>query len=80
MASHLPDVLEAVRSRDLGALYSLASSPSSGSRITYNAQRKAVQIVGCDGAIVAHIPLTQAMTTAAADHLERMVDMIADAQ
>lgn len=80
LAAHLPDVLEAVRSRDLGALYSLASSPNSGSRITYNVQRQAVQVVGCEGAIVAHIPLTQAMTTDAAEHLERMVEMIADAQ
>jgi hypothetical protein len=49
-----------VASNNIGAIKTeLATNP----KVSYNAQRRAIQITGCDGSLSAHIPLPEAIAS-----------------
>jgi hypothetical protein len=57
----LTSLTEAVESGDMGRVAVLMDE--GGEIVEVNVARGALQVVGCDGAIVAHLPLTQAQVT-----------------
>jgi len=57
----LSSLTEAVKSGDMAQLAVLMEQ--GGEIVEVNTARQALQVVGCDGAIVAHLPLTRAQLT-----------------
>jgi len=72
LASVLPEVQNALRNSDLAELVALARSPRSGSRLNFVSARNAVQVVGCDGVILAHVPVSGQLDAERADYLVAM--------
>jgi hypothetical protein len=60
-AFNLTSLTEAVKSGDMAQVAALMRQ--GGEIVEVNTARQALQVVGCDGAIVAHLPLTQAQLT-----------------
>lgn len=69
-AFSLTSLTEAVKAGDMARVAVLMQQ--GGEIVEVNTARQALQVVGCDGAIVAHLPLTQAQLTQVAAPPARM--------
>lgn len=74
LAAALPAFRRALEQSDVAGLVTLAQSPESGDRLRYLSGRDAVQVVGCTGEILAHIPVSRAIDATRADYLISVAD------
>lgn len=69
LAAILPELQTALRQSDLGELVALARSPRSGARLNFISARSAVQVIGCGGVILAHVPVSNPLDVDRARYL-----------